>query len=229
MAYPEPPVPVSTRVRPDPAQVAAGGVATAIVAALIALVGILVCRWTLGIPILAPSSAGAWGSVHTGEFVIAAAVVAIAATAVLYLLMLGTPQPGLFFRWIMGLVTVAAVVYPFSTGAPLDQKAATAIVDLVLGVAITSLLSAVAARSIRRVYRRRYPDGGYPDGGYPDGGHPAYRDPAYGDGAYRDREYPDRPRRGSGYGGGPAAAGPYPAAEPYPYEPDEGPRNVRRN
>ena len=65
--------------------------------------------------------------------------------------MQGTPQPGLFFTWIMGLATLAAVVYPFSTGAPLNQQGATAVVNLVLGIAITSLLTGVAARSLRRV------------------------------------------------------------------------------
>jgi hypothetical protein len=146
MAYTEPSV---TRVRPDPAQMWAGGVATAVVAALIALVGVLVCRWTLGIPILAPGHDGAWGSMHTGEFVLAAAVAALVATGLLHLLILGAPRPSLFFHWIMGLITVAVVVYPFSTGAPLDQKAATAIVLAVLGIAITSLLNAVAARAVR--------------------------------------------------------------------------------
>jgi hypothetical protein len=42
------------------------------------------------------------------------------------------------------------VVYPFSTGAPLNQKGATAVVNLVLGAAIISLLTAVAARAVRR-------------------------------------------------------------------------------
>ncbi len=138
-----------TRVRPDAAQFWAGGVATAVVAALIALVGILICRWTLGIPILAPAGAGAWGNAHTGEYVLLAALVALVASAVMFLLMLGTPQPGMFFSWIMALATLVAVVYPFSTGAPLDQKGATAVVNLVLGIAITSLLTAVAARAIR--------------------------------------------------------------------------------
>jgi hypothetical protein len=54
-----------------------------------------------------------------------AALIAIIADGVLYLLVLGTPQPGMFFDWMMGLATLAAVVYPFSTAAPLDQKAAT--------------------------------------------------------------------------------------------------------
>jgi hypothetical protein len=151
MSYPAAPSDVGTnRVRPDSGQFWAGGVATAVVAALIALVGILVCRWTLGIPILAPAGDGAWGDAHTGEYVLVAACVALVATALLYLLVLGTPQPGIFFRWIMALATLAAVVYPFSTAAPVNQKGATAVVNLVLGIAITSLLTAVAARAIRR-------------------------------------------------------------------------------
>jgi Family of unknown function (DUF6069) len=150
MTYPASPDDAgTTRVRPDPGQFCAGAVATAIVAALIALVGILICRWTLGIPILAPAGDGAWGNAHSGEYVFGAALVALVAAALLYLLMLGAPSPGMFFSWIMGLVTLAAVVYPFSTSAPLEQKGATAIVNLVLGIAITSLLSAVAARAVR--------------------------------------------------------------------------------
>lgn len=158
MTYPASPNDARTnRVRPDSAQFWAGAVATAVVAALIALVGILVCRWTLGIPILAPAGDGAWGNAHTGEYVLLAALIAIVAAGVLYLLVLGAPQPGMFFDWIMGLSTLVAVVYPFSTGAPLDQKAATAVVDLVLGIAITSLLTAVAARAVRRRVPPAYP------------------------------------------------------------------------
>lgn len=191
MTYPASPNDArANRVRPDSAQFWAGAVATAVVAALIALVGILVCRWTLGIPVLAPAGDGAWGNAHTGEYVLLAALIAVAAAGVLYLLALGTPQPGMFFDWIMGLATLAAVVYPFSTGAPLDQKAATAVVNLILGIAITSLLTGVAARAVRR----RGP-AGYPAG---------TRYPA-GSGYRTERDYPDRPGYPAeqGYGAGP--------------------------
>jgi Family of unknown function (DUF6069) len=154
------------RVRPDSAQFWAGAAATAVVAALIALVGILICRWTLGIPILAPAGDGAWGSAHTGEYVLVAALVALVAAALLYLLELGAPAPRVFFGWIMGLATLAVVVYPFSTSAPFEQKAATAIVNLVLGVAITSLLSAVSSRAIR-IGRSEPPPPGRPGAGPP--------------------------------------------------------------
>jgi len=163
MSYPASPRGTANgRFRPDPAQFWAGAAATAVVAALIALVGILICRWTLNIPVMAPAGDGAWGNAHTGEYVLFAALIALVAAGLLYLLRLSTPDPGLFFNWIMGLATLAAVVYPFSTSAPIGQKAATAIVDLVLGVAIISLLTAVAARAVRRVtpsYPQPRPDG----------------------------------------------------------------------
>jgi hypothetical protein len=192
MTYPASPRNAATnRVRPDSAQFWAGAVATAVVAALIALVGILICRWTLNIPILAPAGDGAWGNAHTAEYALVAALIAIIAAGLLYLLVLGTPQPNMFFDWITGLATLAAVVYPFSTSAALDQKAATAIVNLVLGIAIISLLSAVAARAIRRPVPPGYGDGsGYgPEHGYgPEQGYPP------GQGYRPDRGYVPEPR-----------------------------------
>ena len=180
MTYPASPRnAAANRVRPDPIQYWSGAVATAVVAALIALVGILISRWALDIPIMAPAGNGAWGNAHTAEYSLLSALVAIIAAGLLYLLMLGTPQPNTFFTWIMGLATLAAVVYPFSSSAPLDQKFATAIVNLVLGIAIISLLTMVAARALRRpappsVYGDGYgPEPGYgpgqarlPDSGY---------------------------------------------------------------
>jgi Family of unknown function (DUF6069) len=134
----------------DPGPLWAGGVATAVVAALIALAGILIIRWLFTIPILAPKQSGAWGDASTGAYVLSAAAAALVATALMHLLLLTTPRPRVFFTWIIGLATVVAVVFPFSTTAPLAQKAATAVVNLVLGFAIGTLLSGVAGRAVRR-------------------------------------------------------------------------------
>jgi hypothetical protein len=141
----------------EPGPLWAGGVATAVVAALIALAGILIARWLFTIPILAPKRAGAWGNASTGMYVLSAAGAALVATAIMHLLLLTTPRPQLFFGWIIGLATLVAVVFPFSTTAPLDQKVATATVNLVLGFAIGTLLNGVAGRAVRR----RRPSGGY--------------------------------------------------------------------
>jgi uncharacterized protein DUF6069 len=181
MTYPASPNgPAAYRVRPDSGRFWAGAAATAVVASLIALVGILISRWIFNIPVLAPAGDGAWGNAHTGEYALVAALVALIAAGLLYLLVLGTPQPGSFFDWIMGLATLAAVVYPFSTSAPADQKAATAVVNLVLGIAIISLLTGLATRAVRRpvVPSRQVPA--------------AYGDPVYQERAYKDRAYKDQ-------------------------------------
>ena len=75
----------------------------------------------------------------------------------MHLLLFASPRPRLFFGWIIGLATLIAVVYPFSTTAPMSQKVATAVINLVLGIAIGSLVSGTAAR----VIRRRAITGGY--------------------------------------------------------------------
>ncbi|HEY6295563.1 MAG TPA: DUF6069 family protein, partial [Streptosporangiaceae bacterium] len=125
-----------------------------------------VSRWLFGIPILSPRRDGAWGDASTGAYVLAAAAVAVVATAIMHLLLLGTPRPQTFFAWIIGLATVVAVVFPFSTTAAVSSKIATSIVDLVLGFAIGSLLSEVGVRAARRAavlvsyetaYRPTYP------------------------------------------------------------------------
>jgi len=156
------PVPEPTR-KVDARALWSGGVATAVVAALIALVGILVCRWLFDVPILSPRREGAWGNASTVGYVFAAAACALVATALMYLLLISTPYPRVFFGWIIGLATVVAVVYPFSTTAPTSQKFATAVVNLVLGVAIGTLVAEVSRRAtLRRVVRRRYDRPTYP-------------------------------------------------------------------
>jgi hypothetical protein len=150
-----------------------GGVATAVVAALIALVGILVCRWLFDVPILSPRREGAWGNASTIGYVFAAAACALVATALMYLLLISTPYPRVFFGWIIGLATVVAVVYPFSTTAPTSQKFATAVVNAILGLAIGTLVAEVSRRATRRrIVRRRYdrpssPPTRTPGDGYP--------------------------------------------------------------
>lgn len=133
----------------------AGGVATAIVAALAAVVGTLACRWLLDIPILAPKKDGAYGDVHTTGLVLSAAGAALLATLVLHLLLLAAPRPQLFFQWIIALATVAVMLVPFGTAAPLSQKIATSLVTLVIGLAIGSLLSSVGGRARRPGRRQR--------------------------------------------------------------------------
>jgi hypothetical protein len=126
----------------------AGGAASAVVVGLVALVGVLVMRWLFKVPVLAPQQDGAYGDVHTTALILVAVGATLAATGLASLLMLGTLRPQLFFGWIVALVTTIAVAAPFGTAAALDGKIATAVVNLAIGVAIGTLVSGVAGRSV---------------------------------------------------------------------------------
>lgn len=141
--------PQRSRPRVDARTLWSGGVATAVVAGLIALVGVLASRWLFKTPILAPRRDGAYGDAHTTTLVLAAAGAALVATLLVQLLLLGVPRPMVFFGWIVGLVTVVFVIFPFQTTRPVSEKVATAFVYLVLGIAIGSLTGVVADRATR--------------------------------------------------------------------------------
>jgi hypothetical protein len=156
--------PPQTRPVVDAKQLWAGGVATAIVAALVALVGVVVCRWLFNIPLMSPQSQGTYGDAHTTDVVLVAAAAALLATGLAHLLLTAAPRPMTFFTWIVGLVTLLLVLFPFSTSAPVSQKVATAAVVLVIGFAIGSLLNGVGARAVRQ--RRVPPRDDYGQGSY---------------------------------------------------------------
>ncbi len=136
-------------VRVDAGRLWAGGAASAIVAALAALVGILACRWLFNLSVLAPHQGGAFGAVHPTALILVAFAAALIATGLVHLLMVSTARPLMFFGWIVGLMTTIMAIFPFSTTAALDAKIATALVNLALGALIGLLVSGVAARSIR--------------------------------------------------------------------------------
>jgi hypothetical protein len=130
----------------------ASGVATAVVAALIALVGVLIVRAVLRIAVYAPADAGAFGDSSTTVLCFGAAVAALAATGLLHLLLVGTPRPLSYFSWIVGLLTAAATVLPFTYAESLAVAFAQAIINLVIGAAIGSLLSGAAANATRTMH-----------------------------------------------------------------------------
>jgi hypothetical protein len=140
-----------------------GGVATAVVAALIVVVGVFIARGILGISVLAPAKAGDLGTSATAVYAVFAAACALLATGILNLLLLGAPRPLAFFTWITALGDVLAVTTPFSQGAPLSSKVFTALINLMVGVAVISLLNGVARSALRPVPppagRVRSPDG----------------------------------------------------------------------
>ncbi|GAB2985993.1 DUF6069 family protein [Amycolatopsis acidiphila] len=144
----------SQQVRLDPARLWAGGVATALVAALVAIVGILIARGLAGVAILAPKGSGLWGNANTATYAIVSALVALAATGLIHLLSVATPKPTTFFGWIMVLLTLIAVVLPLSLAVSYETKIATALLNLVIGLVVTLLLISTAGSALKRANKQ---------------------------------------------------------------------------
>ena len=84
-------------------------------------------------------------------YAVGSAICALLATALLHFLLVTTPRATQFFGWIMVLITIVAVVIPLSLVVEMQTKIATALLNLVIGLVITSLLNSMAAMSVRRV------------------------------------------------------------------------------
>jgi hypothetical protein len=125
-----------------------GGVATGCVAALVAVVGVVVCN-VLDIRLVRPALLVDLVHSFAGDYAITAFVLTLVATAVAHLVALTTPRPRMFFSWIVFLATVVAVVTPFAIGDDVTSQTATALINLVVGLCVLSLLGGVMSRTVR--------------------------------------------------------------------------------
>jgi hypothetical protein len=133
-----------------------GGVATAVVAALIGLVGVLIVRAAFQLAVSGSREAGVFGDSGTVLLCVMAALAALAATGLAHLLLLSTPRPLAYLGWIVGLVTVAAAVLPFLGVRDLPVALAQSVIHLVIGLAIGSLVTGAAAGASRPQTRGPY-------------------------------------------------------------------------
>lgn len=130
----------------------AAGLATAAVAALIALAGATVARAVLDTALLSADPLGlGWSG--TATYAAGAAVLAVLLTGVLHLLLVAVPRPVSYFGWIVTLVGVILVVLPFLAEASRASQVATAVVSGLVVVATGSLLGAQGAAIDRRRVR----------------------------------------------------------------------------
>lgn len=139
------------RPKVDAGRLWTGGVATAAVAALVAVVGVLIARGLFDVPLLAPTGEGTFGDASTARLAGLAALAALLATGLMHLLLVSTPRPVRFFSWIVTLATLIAVILPLMTDAEPSAKLATAVLNLVIGAAIGSLVSGIARSAVRVV------------------------------------------------------------------------------
>jgi Family of unknown function (DUF6069) len=148
MSTASPPAPVSrNRVVIDAPRLWGGGLATAVVAALVAAVGVLICRDLLHVKLVEPPLLPIAKSFPV-NYAITAFVLALAATGLAHLLSVVTPRPRVFFGWIIALCTVATMVIPFALEGSLKGKICAAVINMMIGICIASLLSAVLSRTV---------------------------------------------------------------------------------
>lgn len=138
----------------DPGSLWTGGAATAVVAALVAVVGVLVVHGVIDIPVIAPgNSDGVVDYVGALWLAVFAVVGSLLATALAHVLLLLAPRPMAFFGWIEGLVTLTFVVWPFTVHVSGTVHIANAVLYLAIGTAIGVLINVAAGQAIRPKYR----------------------------------------------------------------------------
>ena len=124
----------------------AGGAAAALVAAGVAIVGFLIVRGLLDLPVLGIDKNGAVFRPTMLTYALLAALAALVATGVMHLLLLVAPAPRTFFGWIIALATLISMIVPLTLTQPWSAKVATALINLAIGIAIGALVS-VSARA----------------------------------------------------------------------------------
>jgi hypothetical protein len=148
--------------RADAGRLWAGGVATALVAAGVALVGVMVLHKLLHVAVLTPGGRTAVDSDATTVLPISAALATLLATGLLHLLMETTPRASQFFAWITSLVMALLVLEVFVAGTDLVAEMETSAFYLLIGVAIISSLFGVSRTAVRyhrrQDYRENYSD-----------------------------------------------------------------------
>ena len=144
-----PPRAIPDRTPPvvDAGRLWAGGAATALVAGLVAVVGVLIGEGVLDLTMVEPPLLPVGGS-FVVRYALTAALLALVATGVAHLLAVTTPRPRAFFSWVVGLASAGGVVLPFALEGSFGGRLATALVNLVIGLAVLSLLSSVLARTV---------------------------------------------------------------------------------
>jgi hypothetical protein len=131
----------------DAGRLWAGGAATALVAALVALAGVLIAEGVLDVTMVEPPLVPI-GESFVVRYALTAALFALVATAIGHLFALSTPRPRAF-SWVVGLATATACVLPFAMEGTLAGRVSTPVVNLVIGCSVLSLLSSVLARTVR--------------------------------------------------------------------------------
>jgi hypothetical protein len=115
----------------------------AVVAALTALVGLLVVRGLLDLPVLRRSDGGAVSQASTVWYLAVSMLGALAVGALLHLLLLYAPRPWSFYAWIAGLAVAVVTLLPLTFDAAASSRLATGALHLLVGVIVVVFVQTV--------------------------------------------------------------------------------------
>lgn len=130
-----------------------GGAATAVVAALVAIVGVLLVRGVFGVPVIAPGNAnGVIDYVGALWLTLFAVLGSLLATGLAHVLLRLAPRPMAFFGWIEGLTTLAFVIWPYTVRVSATVRFASAALYLGIGLTIGILVTFAAGQAVRQSF-----------------------------------------------------------------------------
>jgi hypothetical protein len=152
------------QARADAGRLWAGGVVTAIVAAGVALIGVLVTHKLLHVTLLNPDGSREAADDAMVMLPLLAAIVTLLATGLLHLLMTTTPRAPQFFATIGGLLMALILLQVYVSSSDVTGRFATGALYLIIGVVMISTLSGVGRTAVRYHRRQAYREaGGYRD------------------------------------------------------------------
>jgi hypothetical protein len=121
-----------------------GATITAVLAALVSLIALVVAKGIVHVPMVIGSS-----SINAAVYGVSAAGIALLAAALYDAMLHVAPRPLTYYSWLGGFVTVLATLLPFTSTAGLHSQIALAATNFAVGAVIT-LLVPIAASNARR-------------------------------------------------------------------------------
>jgi len=130
----------------------AGAAVTVVVCAVLGLAASVVFDSAFGVGLLGPTRLAP--DVPGLAWALTGALFAFLAAVVLQLLVRVVPRPRMFFGWLVALVTVILAALSFTAGGDPASAVVTALVWVVLGVAVSAMLNGVLGRTLVRQARK---------------------------------------------------------------------------
>jgi hypothetical protein len=137
--------PVSRINHIDQARYWVGAVLTAVVAALAGVIGLVVIRDLMRVPI-SLGSIGLPGD-NIGSYGLMVGLAALLAAALFNGMLAIAPRPTVYFGALTGLLTALAALLPFTSSMSISAQAAVAGINLVVGVLIMVLVPLAASNA----------------------------------------------------------------------------------